>query len=142
MFDKKFRKKNLKAYFVIGFNSLKLFWAIVGLIIGIVFMPFGVIFIALGIVEFVRYRKVNNAIDLIRDYGPLMVNHPEFCVSDYAKALRRDNERVVNEIKTMLKHKLLFAELDPSESKITVDEDYNLKFVLMQNGWASAVFVD
>ena len=79
---------------------------------------------------------------MIRDYGPLMVNHPEFCVSDYAKALRRDNERVVNEIKTMLKHKLLFADLDPSESKITVDEDYNLKFVLMQNGWASAVFVD
>ena len=98
------------------------------------------LFLALTVLEFYRYNEINNVADNIREYGVLMVNHPEYTVYDFSKALKRDTETVNKDIEKMLKKKVLFGTTD--QTKFTLDDDFNLRILLQQNGWASAVFVN
>ncbi|SES72644.1 hypothetical protein SAMN02910413_0646 [Pseudobutyrivibrio sp. C4] len=145
MMDKKYRKKNGKAYRVIWCNTFKLVAAVICLLItlvcliGAAIIP-AVLFLALTVLEFYRYNEINNVADNIREYGVLMVNHPEYTVYDFSKALKRDTETVNKDIEKMLKKKVLFGTTD--QTKFTLDDDFNLRILLEQNGWASAVFVN
>ena len=145
MLDKKYRKKNRKASLVVFFNSFRKVFACIFLLITFVclvalaLIPL-VIFLALTVLEFYRCKEIDNAIDNLREYGVLMVNHPEYTVYDYSKALRKDVETVNADIDKMLKKKLLFG--NTAQTRFCLDEDFSLRILLQQNGWASAVFVN
>ena len=145
MLDKKYRKKNGKAARVIFCKDFILLFGIAFLLLGIfnlfVEIILAVVFLALAAFEFFRFNKRGEAIDLLRDFGPLLVNHPEYSVGDLAKGVRRDKEAVVNEIQFMLKKKVIFGTFDSGENKFTVDDDFNLRLLLQQKGWANALFV-
>ena len=145
MLDKKYRKKNGKAYLVIFFNSFRRVFAGLFLLIALfclvafALIP-AVVFLALIILEFYRCKEIDNVTDNLREYGVLMVNHPEYTVYDFSKALRKDVETVNSDIEKMLKKKVLFGNAE--QTRFCLDEDFNLRVLLQQNGWASAVFVN
>ena len=77
---------------------------------------------------------------LIRDYGPLLINHPEYTVSDYSRAVRRYTDTVIKDIELMRKKKMLFGRFNMSCSVFTPDEDFSLRALLKHEHWDSAVF--
>ena len=144
MLDKKYRKKNGKASRVIVFNSIRKVFAGLFLVLTLVFLATltlipTVVCLALTVLEFYKCSVIDNAVDNLREYGVLMVNHPEYTVYDYSKAFRKDVETVNADIDKLRKKKLLFGNTD--QTKFYLDEDFSLRILLEQNGWAGAVFV-
>ena len=145
MLDRKYRNSNAKASRKISLNNLKLLLAVLAFIFGlislIVYPISGTVIILISVWRFIRFYQVSKATDLIRDYGPLFINHPEFYLSDYTKALKRDSDTVIKEIEFMIKNKVLFGRVLLEENRFQMDENFNLRSLLQQNGWANALFV-
>ena len=145
MLDKKYRNSNIKASRKISLNNLKLLLAVLAFVFGlmslIVYPIIGTVIILISVWRFIRFYQVSKATDLIRDYGPLFINHPEFYVTDYIKALKRDRDTVIKEIEFMIKNKVLFGRVLLEENRFQMDENFDLRSLLQQNGWANALFV-
>ena len=145
MLDRNFRNSNSRANRKISYNYVKLLLAVMAFILGLInliaYPIIGVVVTLISVWRFFRFYQVSKATDLIRDYGPLFINHPEFYVTDYTKALKRDRDTVIKEIEFMLKNKVLFGKVIEEENRFKMDEDFNLRGLLQKNGWANALFV-
>lgn len=152
MWDIRYRKKTIRAWLSIEFITVKeiIFVIIAGITLALILTALAdreweMIVAALlpGLISYLLLRSTlisSKATYLIRDYGPILINHPEYTVSDYSRAVRRDTDTVVKELKLLCKKRMLFGQFNLSCSMFTPDEDYNLSALLKHKSWDSAVF--
>ncbi|SDB40338.1 hypothetical protein SAMN02910298_01977 [Pseudobutyrivibrio sp. YE44] len=149
MLNKQNRKKNLKAYISIELAFWEKLLAFIILMMAstiAVCEPDIRVFIVtiplwfIGFLLVFKARGTTKAAECLQEYGPLMVNHPEYTFVEYSKAVRRDRDTVTNEIEFMLKKKILFGTIDISNHKFIMDEDFSLRYVLNKERWNGAVF--
>ncbi len=137
-------RKNLKASLVIFLNTGTLIFGIIFLMMGFAMLftvpEFGCFEMAFSMLFFVKYAKTCQAIDYIQEYGPLMVNHPEYSTWDYCKGVHRDREVVIKQINAMAKRKMIFGAFDASCNYFRFDEDFDLRSLMVKKGWTSALF--
>jgi len=139
MLEKKYRKKQTKAAMKCTINVMWLLLGIIIFIIGLPFFPFGLVLNALGIWLIIKYASTKKAIKNLKVYGPLIVNNPEYTINDISKAVGKDSEEVIKDFEKMQKAKLLYGNFDPSGTKFVIDDDFNLSYFLMTQGWANAI---
>lgn len=139
--------KNTKANLAIEATFWKKLLAFIIMAMGIVY-PFqdirAIIITAIYwvIAAFIMYRamQVSKAIDLLQEYGPLIINHPEYTFADYCKNFRRDRDIIIKDLELMKKKKILFGQIDTFNNRFIIDEDYNLRYLLKKKKWDSAIF--
>lgn len=143
MIDLAKKKNNSKATGASVMHGFRAGLSVAGILFGLMFITTpAVSFVlwALSIFGFYKLSQSSKALDDIREYGPLMINHPEYGVSEFSRALKKDREVVIKDINRMLKFKFLFGTLDENGGTFKLDEEYNLALFLSQRGWAEAVF--
>jgi hypothetical protein len=149
MLDNNNRKKSLLAYArieLVFWRNLLVFF-ISALSLGVllseqdllVFLVFSGPILLLAVFLGYRSHQVTKATDYIRDYGPLLINHPEYTLNDLSKAVKKDRETVTSEFEFMLKKKLLYGNLDLLNNKFTMADDYSLRYLLTKKRWNSAI---
>ena len=105
------------------------------------FIAFSSHLIIIALLIAIKAKRTTRAYEYLQEYGPLMINHPEYTLVEYSQAVRRDYDTVRREILFMRKKKVIYGGFYTGDNRFVLDGDFNLYYVLRKERWDSAVFV-